>query len=353
MAMKRTISRILPLVLAVLLSGCAGTPAAPASQTDVPVSAVPTEPQTATVFAMDTVMDLTIYGDASLLGEAERTIASLEAAFSVTDPESEIAAVNRNGTAALGDDTLRLLTRALALCERTGGTLDVTVYPVVRAWGFTTGDYRVPDPDELAALLEEVDYTAVRIDGDRVTVGEGMQLDLGSVAKGYTGDRVTDLFRNAGVTSAILNLGGNVQTLGAKPDGKPWRVAVNDPLGNGYAGVVEVTDKAVITSGGYERYFVEDGTVYRHIIDPADGYPVDNGLLSVTIIGDEGVLCDAFSTALFVMGADRAAEFWRTSDDFEAILLTEDGEILVTEGIAADFEPLGDWSAAPLTVLHR
>jgi len=186
-----------------------------------------------------------------------------------------------------------------------------------------------------------------------VTVGEGMQLDLGSVAKGYTGDRVTDLFRNAGVTSAILNLGGNVQTLGAKPDGKPWRVAVNDPLGNGYAGVIEVADKAVITSGGYERYFVEDGTVYRHIIDPADGYPVDNGLLSVTIIGDEGVLCDAFSTALFVMGADRAAEFWQTSDDFEAILLTEDGEILVTEGIAADFEPLGDWSAAPLTVLHR
>ncbi len=336
------------LLAAFLFTGCA-----------FPSASSAPESRSATVFAMDTVMELTVYGtpssgsDEALLDEASSLIASLESAFSVTDPESEISAVNRAGKGAVGPDTEALLLAALDLSKRTGGALDCTVYPVVRAWGFTTGTYRVPSREELDLLCSLVDWTAVRISDGTVTLGESQMIDPGAVAKGYAGDKVLRLFRENGITSALVNLGGNVQALGAKPDGSPWRIAVADPRGNGYAGILEAADRAVVTSGGYERYFEENGTVYRHIIDPADGMPVDNGLSSVTVIGERGILCDALSTALFVMGEEKAAQFWKQSDDFEAVLLTDDGRILVTEGIADVYTPCGSWENAPLTVIRH
>ena len=312
------------------------------------------KPRTVTLFAMDTVMDLTVYGGPqSLTADAEQLIRDLESAFSVTDPDSEIHAVNEAGGGAVGADTEALLADALALSARTGGKLDCTVYPVLRAWGFTTGDYRVPSGDELDALLPLVDWRTVALTGGHVSLETGQMLDLGAVAKGYTGDRLIALFRSAGAVSALVNLGGNVQTLGTRPDGSLWRVAVADPFGEGYAGVVETADGAVITSGGYERYFEADGRIYRHILDPGTGIPVDNGLVSVTVVGESGVLCDGLSTALYVMGEEEAAEFWRASDDFDAILLTEDGRILVTEGLERTFSPAGNWQAAPVTVIRH
>ena len=193
--------------------------------------------------------------------------------------------------------------------------------------------------EEAQALLAHVDYT--KIDFDRkqsaVTLPPDMEIDLGSVAKGYTGDQILSLLREADVTSALLNLGGNVQALGSKPDGSPWRIGVQNPLGDGYIGVLEVTDQAVITSGGYERYFVEDGKTYWHIIDPATGAPAHSGLISVTIIGGSGLMCDGLSTALFVMGLEDAAQFWRETGNFEAVFVTEDGQITITEGLTDRF----------------
>ena len=334
---------VLP-VLCLLLAGCA-------REGDVPD---PAAPRTATVFAMDTVMDLTVYGGPeSLLSDAEELIRTLEEAFSVTDPASEISELNRTGAGDVGDDTAEVLRTALGVCERTGGRLDITVYPVLRAWGFTAGDYRIPTDGELSSLVSRVDWRRVSLEGNHVTLGEGQMVDLGAVAKGYTGDRLLSLFREAGVTSALVNLGGNVQTLGTKPDGSLWRVAVADPLGSGYAGVLETADRAVITSGGYERYFEENGRIYRHILDPETGIPVDNGLISVTVAGERGVLCDGLSTALFVMGEEAAADFWRGSEDFDMILLTDDGRILVSEGLEETFTPAGTWAAAPVTVIRH
>ena len=312
------------------------------------------EPASVTVFAMDTVMDITVYGGPKgLTADAEGLIHSLEAAFSVTDPDSEIYAVNEAGGGSVGADTEALLSDALTLSERTGGMLDCTIYPVLRAWGFTTGDYRIPSAEELDALLPLVNWRSVELKDGHVSLEQGQMLDLGAVAKGYTGDRLIELFRSAGVTSALVNLGGNVQTLGTKPDGSLWRVAVADPFGEGYAGVVETADRAVVTSGGYERYFEEDGRIYRHILDPESGIPVDNGLVSVTVVGKSGVLCDGLSTALFVMGEEKAADFWRGTDDFDVILLTEDGRILVTEGLERIFSPAGNWRDAPVTVIRH
>jgi thiamine biosynthesis lipoprotein len=334
---------LLPLILSItLLAGC--------SQTSESTS---TESYSASIFAMDTYMDLRVYGDEELLDKAEELIYSLEGKLSVTDENSEIYAINRNKTGSISDDTAELLQGALELCSRTNGALDISVYPVVHEWGFTTGDYKVPDSDTLNTLLENVDYTNVSLVDDTVTIGSSMEIDLGSVAKGYTSSRVIELFRENGVTSALLNLGGNVHALGSKPDGSPWRVAIADPLGDGNLCVLEISDKAVITSGGYERYFEEDGVTYWHIIDPFTGYPADSGLISVSIIGDNGLICDGLSTSLFVMGLENASQLWKESDDFEAVFVTSDGEIYITEGLSDIFTPLDNYENAEVTVISR
>ena len=294
-----------------------------------------------TFFAMDTVMNVRIYADRgeALLDAAEERVKELEALWSVTDEDSEIYALNRDGFAALSGDTAGLLANALDMCERTGGALDVTVYPVVRLWGFTTGEYTVPDADTIAGLLTRVDYTRVALDeaAGTASLPRGVELDLGSMAKGDAGDTLAGLLKVHGVESAILDLGGNIQTVGTKPDGTPWRVGVRDPKGDAILGVVEVVDRAVVTSGGYERYFERNGVRYWHILDPKTGAPARSGLQSVTIIGGSGFLCDALSTALFVMGLDRALEHWREYRDFEAVFVCDDGSVTVTAGLEDSF----------------
>ena len=317
--------RLLALCLAlVLLSGCTPAPAQAVERT---------------FFAMDTVMNVRIYGDGALLDAAEARVRELEALWSVTDPGSEIYALNRDGSAALSGDAAGLLAGALELCARTGGALDVTVYPVVRLWGFTTGEYNLPDGKTVEELLTRVDYTRVALDEAAGTANlpDGVEIDLGSVAKGYTGDALAALLKARGVESALLDLGGNIQAVGSKPDGTPWRIGVLDPEGADILGTLEVIDRAVVTSGGYERYFEQDGVRYWHILDPATGAPARSGLQSVTVIGESGLLCDALSTALFVMGMDRALEHWREYRDFEAVFVCDDGSVTVTAGLEDSF----------------
>ena len=337
------------LLTALLLTGCAEQQAAE------PVAAADenAEPNSRTVFAMDTVMELSAYGaDDALMEAAEQEILGLESRLSVTDAGSEIYALDHNGLAELSPDTTELMQTALEMCERTDGALDVSIYPVLRAWGFTTGSYQVPTQEEIENLLTQVDYRKVTLENGTASIAQGMEVDLGSVAKGYTGDQVSQLLREGGVTSALLNLGGNVQLVGGKPDGSDWRVAVQDPESDGYLDILSLRDKAAITSGGYERYFVgDDGEVYWHIIDPATGEPARSGLISVTVIGDRGVVCDALSTALFVMGLDKAAEYWRRYGYFEAVFVAEDGSVAITSGLQDCFTLADVYTDRPLMVI--
>ena len=300
-----------------------------------------TAPRKLDFFAMDTVMEFTAYeADGQLLAEARDIVMDIERRVSTTSDTSEIYALNRDGGGTVSPETAALLDTALSMCRLTGGAFDVSIYPVVRAWGFTTDEYRVPSYDETAALLEHVDYARIRVSGDAVTLPDGMEIDLGGVAKGYAGREAAAYLRRHGVTSGLLNLGGNVQTIGSKPDGTAWRVAIRDPNDDThYAGIVEIRDKAAVTSGGYERYFTaDDGQTYWHIMDPATGRPARNGVISATVIADDGALCDALSTALFVMGAEKAERFWRNHPDFDMALITDDGEILLTPGLT--YEPV-------------
>lgn len=297
---------------------------------------------TTELFAMDTYITMTAYGrDAeTALSDAEDKLIELEQLWSVTDPDSDVYAINHSDgqPVSVSEETAELLSFALQMAEETNGALEPTIYPVLTAWGFTTEENRVPSDAEITELLKNVGYERIRQEDTTVQLESGMMLDLGAVGKGYAGDLGAQVLKDNGITSALLDLGGNIQAVGTKPDGSPWRLGLRDPFSDGTLGVLEISNQAVVTSGAYERYFIgEDGKQYGHIIDPTTGHPAESSLVSATVIADEGRLCDALSTSLYVMGTEHAIEYWRQHQNFEMILITEDGEIYLTDGVADSF----------------
>ena len=295
------------------------------------------------VFAMDTFMTLKAYGDNADIGldAAVERIQQLESELSVTGENSDIKKINSAAgkETEVSPDTIFLLDKAVSTAEKTNGALNICLYPVLKEWGFTTGTYRIPEQKKIDDLLKNTDISKVKISENSVSVPSEYQIDLGALAKGYTSDEIMKILRENGVESAVVSLGGNVQTLGTKPDGSSWKVAITDPFEpDKDMCVLEVGEKAVITSGNYERFFTgDDGKNYWHIIDPKDGYPADNGLVSVTIIGDSGLDCDALSTALFVMGYPDAIDHWRNDSFFDMVLVTANGNMYYTEGLEESF----------------
>ena len=288
--------------------------------------------------AMDTVMSLKVRGDASACEKLEDRAHELDGILSAADTDSEIFRLNETGSATLSDDALKLVRRSLELSADLQGFYDPTVYPAVCEWGFIDGDYQVPSDDRLRELAAKIDSTKVNINGNTVTLPKGAAIDLGASAKGYLADECRAILSESNASGAVLNLGGTILLYGKKPDGTPFKVGVADPENPaGYFGYLSCEEGVVATSGGYERYFEKDGTRYIHILDPSSAKPVRNGTLSVTVYSDDGTLADVLSTALFVMGIDRAAYYYKAHDGFEFILLTEDDKLYITEGLYDDF----------------
>ena len=306
---------------------------------------------TAQLFCMDTVMDIKAYGAKSdeAVKEAEQEIKRLDALLDRQDRNSEIYSINNGSTETVSTDTENILKKALEVSAETNGAFDITISPVMDLWGFYGQQYTVPDTADLKNALKSVGYKNVFFNNGSLRLMNNAQIDLGGIAKGCASDMVIEIFRNYGIKSALINLGGNVYALGRRTDGKPWRVAVTDPYNkSGYAATLETEDKAVITSGGYQRYFEEDGKTYHHIIDPGTGYPADNGVKSVTVISSDAARADALSTALFVMGKDKAEEFLKKHDDIDAVIITNDKTVYYTARLSDSIEIENGFNSARL-----
>lgn len=265
-----------------------------------------------TTFCMDTVMDLQLWGPESdqAADAVEKMLRTLEQTWSATDENSLL----RSGRTPSREEQA-VLDRAEELSKWTEGAFDPKLHSLMTLWGFRGDQQRIPDPQDLEAALADP------------------QWDLGGALKGYAGDRAVEILDSFGVTRALLNLGGNIQTFGEKPDGSPWQIAIENPDGGNYLGILAVEGTmAVVTSGDYQRYFTENGVRYHHILDPETGMPAQSGLRSVTVICGDGMTADALSTALFVMGLERGGAFWRKNGGFQAVFVTEQGTIYATEG---------------------
>lgn len=296
------------------------------------------------IFAMDTYMTVTAYGKNAENGvnKAVDEINRLETVLSAEKQESDIYKLNETGSGTLSTDTKNIVSKALEINKTTNGAFDISIYPLMVKWGFTTQKYNVPSKNEISKLLKDVDSSKIIFDekSGNIKLKENMKIDLGGIAKGYTSNRVMQIFKEHGVKSGLVSLGGNVQALGTKTDGTAWQIAIENPdKSSDYIGVVAVKDKAVITSGGYERYFEKNGKTYHHILDPETGYPAESGLKSVTIVSDDGTLADALSTSLFVMGKEKALDYWREhKNEFDTVLVEDNGDITITGGLEKIFK---------------
>ena len=326
--MKRSVYFLCLFLMAAVLTGCG----APAQSGEKENGMLKRE-----IFAMDTIMDITLYGEGheETMNKAIRLIQQAEADFSVTRTDSDIARLNSASGSAIevSEETYELVEKGLQMADQTEGLLDISIYPVVKLWGFTTGEYRVPEDADIQDALKHVNYKKIHLlENHQIQMEAGMQIDLGAVAKGYLSQKLTDLFRQEGVEAAVVSLGGNVQTMGKKPDGNSFVVGVTDPAdGSGIYGILETADKAVVTSGIYQRYFEENGTRYHHIIDRRTGRPADNGLASVTVIADDGTEADGLATALYVMGEKKARKYQKNHPEISLILIRKDGSFWQSE----------------------
>ena len=332
---------LLVFLVASLLAGCLPERTKSAASSDVSRAA---EEAREEFFAMDTKMTVKVYGEGApeAAREAKERLQALDALWSATREGSDVARLNSGAgeSVALAPETMRLLRLSETVREETKGALDVTLLPLLKLWGFSGGVHRVPTAEEIEAARALTGAGKLKLDEAAGTarLEKGSSVELGAVAKGYAGELVAAELKSRGVRSALLDLGGNIEAVGMREDGTPWRVGLRNPFGGALLGTVKVADAAVVTSAIDQRFFTDEaGNRYWHILDPATGAPAASGLASATVIAKSGGRADALSTALFVMGADRAAAFWRERQDFEMVLVGMDGHVWITEGLLDRF----------------
>lgn len=328
------------LILIIMLVGCSNENEVNTSKTTSTTTVNDTIPASKEFFAMDTYMEVDAYGDngEKAVAKAEKEVNKLDSILSTGKSTSEISKLNKNKKQVVSADTMSLIKESVKISKETNSAFNPTIYPLMELWGFTTKNYYVPKDNEIKPLLNHMDIDNIKIDERKNEVSfkdSNMKIDLGAIAKGYTSSKIIDIFKENNIKSGMVTLGGNVQVLGKKPDGSLWKVGIQNPIGEDeYLGVLQTSDKAVITSGGYERNFTKNGKIYHHILDLSNGYPANNGLTSVTIISSDGTLADALSTSLFVMGKDKAIDFYKKSNyNFDFILYSSDNKLIISDGI--------------------
>ena len=288
-------------------------------------------------YQLDTIITLTAYcEDKAVLEDALKECDRLEQLLSKTIEDSDVWRINHAEGQPVEVDpvTAEVIRTALAISEISEGAFDITIAPASALWDFKAETPALPDAEALAEAASRVNWRALQLEGNTVTLPAGMMIDLGGIAKGYIGDAVRAYLENRGITSAVLAFGGNIVTIGTKPDGKLWKIGVQDIDGPAMESmlVLQMGGGSAVTSGNYERGFELDGVRYHHILEPATGWPVQNSLASVTILGDSSAMGDGLSTAAFVLGEEKGLALIESMKDTEAIFILKDRTVITTSG---------------------
>jgi thiamine biosynthesis lipoprotein len=296
---------------------------------------------------MSTLVSITVVSDSDrdaeeAIDRAMEEIRELERLLSFWTDDSEIAAINRNAgvrPVTVSPVTLDIVGKSIFISEKTGGAFDPTIGPLMRLWDFR--EKKKPSKDEIQRTIGLVNYMEMKIDKADSTVflgKKGMSFDTGGIAKGYAADRAVEVLKETGIEAGLVSVAGDIRAFGLKPDGRPWRVGIRHPRGDKSAimATLELTDEAISTSGDYERFFIEDGVRYHHLIDPDTGYPA-RGCRSVTVLAKEAVLTDGFSTGVFVMGPERGLRLLKELG-LEGVIVDKEGKVHLTDGIKGRIE---------------
>ena len=303
-----------------LLSGCSGLPRE--------------RSQTYTDTLFDTVISVQIFDsvDEDVLKGCEKLCKKYDSMFSNKIEDSEISRINSAGgnPVEVSKETIKLIMKGIYYSEMSDGAFDITIAPVSSLWDFKAETPSVPSPEAIAEAVSHVNYENIIIRDNTVKLADPQAgIDLGAIAKGYIADRIKDYLEEEGVRHAMINLGGNVLAMGSKLDGSDYNIGIQKPFDETGEPItsVKISDKSVVTSGIYQRYFKADGKIYHHILDPNTGYPCETNLYSVTILTDSSLTADALSTTCFLLGYDRGMKLINQLDNVDAVFITNDNQI--------------------------
>lgn len=302
-----------------------------------------------TEFVLGTVVTIKIYDDnvsEEVFNKAFKKLRDIENKMTINSEESEVIDINKKAGkdfVKVSEDTFYVIGKGKYFSKLSQGRFDISIGSLVKLWNIGTEYAKVPSEEEIDARKKLVNYNDVILDEKTRSVKlnkEDMVLDLGGIAKGYGADEVVKILKENNVNHAIINLGGNVFAYGNKKDGSPWRIGIQSPNSSrgGYIGIVKISDKTVVTSGIYERFFEENGKRYHHILDPDTGYPIENKLSGISIIADSSIDADSLSTSAFALGLDKGIDLIESLDNVEAVFITEDSKVYITSGLKNKFE---------------
>lgn len=299
-------------------------------------------------FMLDTIITLKYYGDDAdvAANESIDRLNAIDLKMSTFKQSSEISKINANAGGApvkVSADTFFVIQRAIQISKTDLGGFDISIGPLVNLWGIGTPHQKISTKAEIDKAKKLVNFNDIVLDKTNLTIKlkrKGQALDLGGIAKGYAADQLKDICSKHNITSAFVSLGGNVYAIGNNTNGAPWRIGIQDPLNDigQYIGIINVTDKSVVTAGNYQRFFIKNGIRYHHLIDPSTGYPADKGIISATIISSTSINCDALSNTTYILGVDKAIKLIESMNGVNAIFITSDKKVYVTSGLKNNFQ---------------
>ncbi|HHT98284.1 MAG TPA: FAD:protein FMN transferase [Clostridiales bacterium] len=307
-------------------------------------------PISKSTYLLNTIITITIYDKPNdeILNQTFKLIEDYEKIFSRTNKTSELYALNKrlitktvDNTYLVSDELAYLIRKSLYFCELSNGYFDISVAPLSDLWDFGNSDKHIPDKSDIDNILSLINYKDIRINRNEVVFeNDKIEIDLGATAKGYIADKAKEFLISKGVKSAIINLGGNVLTLGNKPNGEPFKIGLQKPFAdrNEIISTMLIDDLSVVSSGIYERFFIENNLLYHHILNPANGYPYDNNLNSVTIISKSSLDCDALSTICLALGLEDGLRLINRTKDTYAVFITKDYQLHYSDGFKENIE---------------